>query len=322
MSTRPLSVGFIGSGMMASALMDGLLAKNVVQSPSDISCSDRYEPSLESARAKGIYGTTSNAEVCERAKDVIILAVKPNVIPLVCADVVKVDGSSALIISIAAGVSLETLETNMPGRRVVRVMPNTPCLIGEAATGYALGKLANSDDRQIVDTIFGSVGLASEIDEVLLNAVTGLSGSGPAYVYQFIEALADGGVRAGLPRAVAMQLAAQTVKGAAEMVIQTGKHPGQLKDEVTSPGGTTIAGVEALEKGYVICVILSFRKCWHIFVLTLVSVDHFSVVAFVLRLSLRWLLLQRDPCSWEESQKTKSVSSTTSAKTKIKILHT
>lgn len=112
-----------------------------------------------------------------------------------------------------------------------------------------MGELCSNADRQIVQTIFGSVGVANELKEVLLNAVTGLSGSGPAYVYQFIEALADGGVRSGLPRDVALQLAAQTVKGAAEMVLQTGQHPGQLKDNVTSPGGTTIAGVEALEKG-------------------------------------------------------------------------
>jgi len=128
-------------------------------------------------------------------------------------------------------------------------MPNTPCLVGEAATGFALGSLANDKDRQTVLEIFGSVGKAMEVTETLLNAVTGLSGSGPAFVFQFIEALSDGGVRAGLPRNVATQLAAQTVKGAAEMVLETGKHPGQLKDGVTSPGGTTIAGVEALEKG-------------------------------------------------------------------------
>jgi pyrroline-5-carboxylate reductase len=128
-------------------------------------------------------------------------------------------------------------------------MPNTPCLVGEAASGYALGSLATPEDRKIVQSIFGAVGTTSELKEILLNAVTGLSGSGPAYVFQFIEALADGGVRAGLPRAVAMELAAQTVKGSAEMVLQSGKHPGLLKDAVTSPGGTTIAGVEALEKG-------------------------------------------------------------------------
>jgi pyrroline-5-carboxylate reductase len=247
-----LTVGFIGSGMMASALMDGLIKKGVVADPSAITCSDIFEPALEKARAKGINTTACNKEVCEQAKDALILAVKPNHIPKVCADVFSVDHKkvdSALVISIAAGVTLETLERELPGRRVVRVMPNTPCLIGEAATGYALGKLATDADREIVQTIFGSVGVASELTEILLNAVTGLSGSGPAYVFQFIEALSDGGVRAGLPRSVAMQLAAQTVKGAAEMVIQTGEHPGELKDRVTSAGGTTIAGIEALENG-------------------------------------------------------------------------
>jgi pyrroline-5-carboxylate reductase len=119
----------------------------------------------------------------------------------------------------------------------------------KAASGFAVGSLCNDSDREVVKTIFGAVGIAVEIKEILLNAVTGVSGSGPAYVYQFIEALADGGVRAGLPRNTAVQLAAQTVKGAAEMVLKTGQHPGQLKDNVTSPGGTTIAGVEALEKG-------------------------------------------------------------------------
>lgn len=119
----------------------------------------------------------------------------------------------------------------------------------KAASGFAVGSLCNDNDREVIKSIFGAVGIAVEIKEILLNAVTGVSGSGPAYVYQFIEALADGGVRAGLPRAVAYQLAAQTCKGAAEMVLQTGQHPGQLKDNVTSPGGTTIAGVEALEKG-------------------------------------------------------------------------
>ena len=249
-----------GSGMMASALMDGLIAKKTVNSPSDIYCSDLFEPSLEKARAKGINATKSNAEVCKNAKSAIVLAVKPNIVPIVCKDVVSAyphpDDSSPLIISIAAGVSIETLESNLPGFRVARVMPNTPCMVGEATSGFAMGKLGNDSDREITTSIFGSVGLAREVKEILLNAVTGVSGSGPAYVFQFIEALADGGVRAGLPRDVAQAFAAQTVKGAAEMVLQTGKHPGELKDGVTSPGGTTIAGVEALENGYV------FLKKW------------------------------------------------------------
>ena len=240
--------------MMASALMDGLIAKKTVNGPSDIYCSDLFEPSLEKAKAKGINATKSNAEVCKNAKSAIVLAVKPNIVPIVCKDVVSAypnpDDSSPLIISIAAGVSIETLESCLPGFRVARVMPNTPCMVGEATSGFAMGKLGNDSDREITTAIFGSVGLAREVKEILLNAVTGVSGSGPAYVFQFIEALADGGVRAGLPRDVAQAFAAQCVKGAAEMVLQTGKHPGELKDGVTSPGGTTIAGVEALEKGY------------------------------------------------------------------------
>jgi len=245
---RDVSVGFMGCGMMASALMGGLVSEKLVKDPSFIACSDVYKPSVEKAASKGYSATECNENVCINAKDAVVIAVKPDVVKDVCNDIRKVD-SNALIISIAAGVTLETLEGLLPGRRVVRVMPNTPCLVGEAASGYAMGKLCINNDREIVQKLLGAVGVAKEIKEVLLNAVTGLSGSGPAYVYQFIEALADGGVRSGLPRAVAMELAAQTVKGAAEMVLKTGEHPGKLKDNVTSPGGTTIAGVEALEKG-------------------------------------------------------------------------
>lgn len=242
-----ISVGFVGSGNMATAIMDGLL-ENGVCKPEDLFCSDRYEPSLEKARTKGITATTDNMVVCEQAKSAVIIAVKPNAVEQVCADMSSVK-SDALVISIAAGISLGTLEQHLDGHRVVRVMPNTPCLVGQGAAGYALGSLATPQDRILVETIFGSCGTASELPEILLNAVTGLSGSGPAYVFQFIEALADGGVRVGLPRDVAMQLAAQTVKGSAEMVLKTGMHPGALKDMVTSPGGTTIAGVEKLEQG-------------------------------------------------------------------------
>mmetsp|Transcript_2186 Transcript_2186/g.4022 ORF Transcript_2186/g.4022 Transcript_2186/m.4022 type:complete len:291 (+) Transcript_2186:205-1077(+) len=252
------SVGFIGAGMMASALMDGLIAKKTISDPSSITCSDIWHPSLERAAAKGYNTSPTNDKVCQNAKTAIILAVKPNIIEKVCQDIMSASGSAgessssqqdALIISIAAGITLTSLQSYLPGRRVIRVMPNTPCLVGEAASGYALGSLATDSDRAIVQAIFGSVGVAMEVEEKLLDAVTGLSGSGPAYVFQFIEALSDGGVRVGLPRDVATRLAAQTVKGAAEMVLSTGKHPGELKDGVTSPGGTTIAGVEALERG-------------------------------------------------------------------------
>jgi pyrroline-5-carboxylate reductase len=232
--------------MMALAMMDGLIAKHVVEDPGSIICSNIWQPSLDAAASKGITTSTSNKEVCAEAKDVVILAVKPNVVEDCCKDIVKVP-STALII--AAGVTLETLQKHLHGRQVVRVMPNTPWVVGEAASGFAMGVLCNNNDGEIVKRIFGSVGIAKEIKELLLNAVTGLSGSGPAYVHAFIEALTDGGVRSGLPRDVALQLAAQPVKGAAEMVSQTGTHPGQLKDNVCSPGGATIAGVEALEAG-------------------------------------------------------------------------
>eukprot|EP01083_Nonionella_stella_P059912 156739_1 len=242
------NIGFIGSGMMASSLIDGIVAKEV-RTPTQIYCSDIWPPAREAAAKKGYNATESNAVVCTNSDNAVFLAVKPNCVMGACADIMAAKDSGAVIISIAAGVTLESLEKALPGRRVVRVMPNTPCLVGEAACGFALGAHANDDDRALVKTLLDAVGVCMEVNEILLNAVTGVSGSGPAYVFQFIEALSDGGVRAGLPRNVATKLAAQTVKGAAEMVLSTGKHPGELKDAVTSPGGTTIAGVEALEKG-------------------------------------------------------------------------
>jgi pyrroline-5-carboxylate reductase len=155
-----------------------------------------------------------------------------------------------LVVSIAAGVRLSTLAEGLGANvRLVRVMPNTPCLVGRGACGFCLGKAATADDGQLVHQLLAAVGIAVEVEEKLLNAVTGLSGSGPAFVYVAIEALSDGGVRAGLPRSAATTLAVQTVLGAAEMVLATGEHPGVLKDRVTSPGGTTIAGLAALESG-------------------------------------------------------------------------
>jgi pyrroline-5-carboxylate reductase len=244
------NIGFIGTGMMASALMDGIVAKGV-RTPSQIYCSDIWAPSRDAAAAKGYHASDKNEFVCDNSYDAIFIAVKPNCVMKVCEDISRRTRTCVepLIVSIAAGVTLESLENALPGRRVVRVMPNTPCLVGESACGFSLGSLATEEDKILVKSLLDAVGVSVEVKEDLLNAVTGLSGSGPAYVFQFIEALSDGGVRAGLPRNVATMLAAQTVKGAAEMVLKTGTHPGQLKDQVTSPGGTTIAGVEALEKG-------------------------------------------------------------------------
>jgi pyrroline-5-carboxylate reductase len=196
----------------------------------------------------GVAVTTDSGQVAEQSQ-ILILAVKPNIIPLVLPNLQPFVNDEQLIISIAAGVTLQSLETGLPGMRVIRVMPNTPCLVGETAAGFALGQNADSEDGKTVERLLSAVGRSYQLDEKLLDAVTGLSGSGPAYVYMIIEALADGGVRMGLPRPIAQELAAQTVLGSAKMVLETGKHPGELKDMVASPGGTTIAGIHALEKG-------------------------------------------------------------------------
>ncbi len=191
--------------------------------------------------------TGTPAEVAAVA-DVIILAVKPGDLRALCETLAQVKGSR-LYLSIAAGISLTQLETWLGGQqRVIRSMPNTPALVGKGAAALARGSKATAKDAALAAKILGAVGTADEVAEKLLDAVTGLSGSGPAYVYTVIEALADGGVLMGLPRATALRLAAQTVAGAAAMVLETKKHPAALRDEVTSPGGTTIAGLEKLEQ--------------------------------------------------------------------------
>jgi pyrroline-5-carboxylate reductase len=199
-------------------------------------------------KATGVPTLDSNSAVVA-ACDVLILAVKPQVVPAVLDELQAVLTAQHLVISIAAGLTLKTLADGLnPGVRFVRVMPNTPCLVGASATGYSPDATATQADVELVGKLFGSVGKAFRVAEPLLDAVTGLSGSGPAFVYVLIEALADGGVRCGLPRDVAQALAAQTVLGAAKMVIETNQHPATLKDAVASPGGTTIAGLHALER--------------------------------------------------------------------------
>jgi pyrroline-5-carboxylate reductase len=182
--------------------------------------------------------------------EIVFIAVKPGIVPVVLREVSGAITPQHLVISIAAGVPIASMESLLPaGARVVRVMPNTPCLVGASATAFALGKNATAQDAACVKTIFDAVGKTFLVEEKLLDAVTGLSGSGPAYVYLVIEALADGGVHMGLPREIATALAAQTVMGAARMVLETRHHPAQLRDMVTSPGGTTMAGLHALECG-------------------------------------------------------------------------
>ncbi len=247
-----LRIGLLGAGAMGEALAGGLLAAGV---PSKfVRATDPVAARREQvARAHGIEVGDDNAALVQHS-DVVVLAVKPGAVaPVLDALVERVGAAAAqpLWVSIAAGVSLSRLAARLPaGTRVVRAMPNTPALVRAGATAFVANADATATDRAVALALFESVGMAWEApDERLLDAVTGLSGSGPAYVFVFLEALADAGVRAGLPRDVAHRLACQTTFGAAKLALESGLHPGQLKDRVTSPGGTTIAGLARLEAG-------------------------------------------------------------------------
>jgi pyrroline-5-carboxylate reductase len=244
-----LKIGFLGAGKMATALARGFIRAGLVGTE-DVMASDPSE-AARSAFGQEVGSATlaANAPILEFA-EVVILAVKPDQVPKVLVEVQDLFEPSHLLISIAAGAPLAKLEAWFKeGTRVIRGMPNTPALVGTSATAFALGKAASAQDAELAYKLFSAVGLAFQVKESLLDAVTGLSGSGPAYVYLVIEALSDGGVATGLPRDIATRLAAQTVFGAARMVLETGLHPGVLKDMVASPGGTTIEGLHALESG-------------------------------------------------------------------------
>ncbi len=242
-------IGFIGGGKMGEALAKGLIraklstSDNIIVSDVDSKRCHVFEEET------GMKTTQDNREVTANS-DVIILAVKPNIMGTILEELKNDITSEHLVVSIAAGIPLNFMESSLnEGCRVIRVMPNTPCLVGETAAGYALGKNATQDDGELVGRILNAVGKSFLLDEKYLDAVTGLSGSGPAFIYTVIEALADGGVKMGLPRDVSTELAAQTTFGAAKMVLDSDTHIGELKDSVTSPGGTTIEGLHALEKG-------------------------------------------------------------------------
>lgn len=248
-------IGIIGAGAMGGALCRGLVNSKVVP-PNKIIVSDPHTGNVqELARSLGIVVAEDNLQVASTS-DIILLAVKPyNVDPVLreIADGLQRDGSPPLIICIAAGVPisrmehlLDSLEAGNPVP-VIRAMPNTPAQVGKGACAYCKGTHTHAVHMAQAGDIFRSVGIAVEVPETLMDAVTALSGSGPAYIYLMIEALIDGGVRAGLPRDIASQLASQTVLGAAQMVIETGKHPAQLRDMVTTPAGTTIEAIASLE---------------------------------------------------------------------------
>jgi pyrroline-5-carboxylate reductase len=242
-------LGFLGAGNMAGALIKGLIHAGIVE-PTNIIASDvKAERLKQLAAAHGIR-TTQDNHALVREVDVLVLAVKPQVIDKVLTDVGGDVRTETLVVSVAAGVPIESIEARLPHRaHVVRTMPNTPATALAGATAIAAGTHATEEDLATARALFEAVGCVVTLDEGLLDAVTGLSGSGPAYVMLIIEALADGGVKVGLHRDTALLLAAQTVYGSAKLLLETGEHPGRLKDMVTSPGGTAIAGLHTLESG-------------------------------------------------------------------------
>lgn len=250
MSSSGPAIGFLGAGRMATALARAWGQTGRLR-PADTLASDPVAAARDAfVQETGCRATASNREVAAAA-DTLLLAIKPQTMASVLGEVRDlVQSRRPLVVSIAAGITLAQLHDALGATaRIVRVMPNTPCLVGASASGFTPGPHATPEDVAWVQTLLDEVGRAFRLPESLLDAVTGLSGSGPAFVYLVIEALADGGVRVGLPRDVATVLAAQTVLGAAKMVLETGQHPGVLKDAVASPGGTTIAGLHELERG-------------------------------------------------------------------------
>jgi pyrroline-5-carboxylate reductase len=237
---------------MATALAQGLVRAEMV-APASILASDPSD-AARGAFARDIPGSNvlgNNRPVVSQA-DVVLLAVKPQKMSDVLADIRDAIRAEALVVSIAAGITLERLTAGLPPRqRIVRVMPNTPALIGQGASAYSLGEFASAADGELVAKLLSAVGVAFQVPEAMLDAVTGLSGSGPAFVYSMIEALTRGGTAAGIPAELASELAARTVAGAAQMVLVTGETPAVLRDRVTSPGGTTLAGLAVLqERGF------------------------------------------------------------------------
>jgi pyrroline-5-carboxylate reductase len=244
-----MRLGFIGAGKMAVAIARGVVGSGLCV-PTDLLASARTLASRDKFTADtGAASTTADNLAVAAASEVLFLCVKPPDACAVLRAAAQVLQAGQLVVSVAAGVRLDDLQAAAdPETPIIRVMPNTPCLIGKGASVYARGAATNDNHAALVERIFAALGDVHAVPEPLIDAVTGLSGSGPAYIYLVIEALADGGVLMGLPRGLAASLAAQTVLGAAEMVRQTGRHPVELREAVASPGGTTIAALEALER--------------------------------------------------------------------------
>ncbi|KNA12919.1 hypothetical protein SOVF_122060 [Spinacia oleracea] len=240
-------LGFVGAGKMAESIARGVVNSGVLP-PSRILTAHLSAQRREAFQSFGVSVVDHNHQVVEEC-DVVIFSVKPQIVKDVVLQLKPKLSEKQLLVSVVAGTKLKDLQEWAGQSRFIRVMPNTPAAVGMAASVISLGGTATEEDGELIERLFGAIGKAWRANEKLFDAVTGLSGSGPAYIFLAIEALADGGVAAGLPRELAKGLAAQTVLGAASMAVNSGKHPAQLKDDVASPGGTTIAGIHELEKG-------------------------------------------------------------------------
>ncbi|WP_230398876.1 pyrroline-5-carboxylate reductase [Novisyntrophococcus fermenticellae] len=256
------SIGFIGSGNMGSAIIGGIISSHLV-SPSDITAADISPSALESLREKfGIHTSSDNLHVAAHS-DILFLSVKPNIYPVVIKEIKESIRENTIIVAIAAGQSIEKIEALFERDiKLAKVMPNTPALVGAGMAAISPNKFLDEEELTDVLEIFKSLGKAEVVPEHLMDVVTGISGSSPAYVYMFIEAMADAAVAEGMPRALAYEFSAQAVLGSAKMVLDTNQHPGALKDMVCSPGGTTIAAVCELErKGMRDAVISAVKVC-------------------------------------------------------------
>jgi pyrroline-5-carboxylate reductase len=240
------SIGFIGCGNMGSAVLGGALDAGAI-SPSDVVVSARTQATLDRVHAAYGVATTTDNTVPASAR-MVFLAVKPQVYPEVIDQIAGVVDNEALLVSFAPGKTIEWLQDETSVRKVVRIMPNTPAAVGEGMTSVVFSDECNEDDRARVLAVLKAVGKAEVIPERLMDAASAVAGCSPAYVYMFIEAMADAAVLEGMPRAQAYRFAAQAVLGSAKMVLETGKHPAELKDAVCSPGGTTIEGLRVLEE--------------------------------------------------------------------------
>lgn len=257
-----MKIGFIGLGNMATAIIGGLIAKNFVKSEEIMGSAKSAATVEKKAKELQIMTTTNNCEVAEYA-DVLVLAVKPVFLENVLTQIKESIKKDALIISLAAGKSIQFFEERIGNdKKIVRCMPNTPALVMEGCTAICLNLNVTEEEKDFVEKFMSSFGKASIVEERLMDAVVGVSGSSPAYVYMFIEAMADAAVLGGMPRTQAYEFAAQSVLGSAKMVLETGKHPGELKDAVCSPGGTTIEAVKVLEeKGFRAAIMDAMLAC-------------------------------------------------------------